>query len=121
MSRDPGIDTLLELDGWIADQGDGYWIKINAWRVEASPEVPHGIRYSLTLHDRYGTRLLGYDNAHAPPRPKKYKYAGRVFPYDHKHSHAKDKGTPYEFENAERLLVDFFDDVDGVLRKLRSG
>jgi hypothetical protein len=31
--------------------------------VEPDEHVPHGIRYALTLHDRYGTRLLGYDNA----------------------------------------------------------
>ncbi len=51
MDRDPGIETLLDLHGQIIDQGKGYWVKIEAWRVEATHETPHGIRYSLTLHE----------------------------------------------------------------------
>jgi len=65
MKRDPAIDSLLDLHGSILDQGDGYWIKIDAWLVDVSKDIPHGIRYSLTLHEPYGKRLLGYDNAHA--------------------------------------------------------
>jgi hypothetical protein len=61
--------------------------------------VPHGIRYALTLHDRYGTRLLGFDNAHAVKPPKRRRYAGRWLAYDHRHRHARDKGVPYEFTN----------------------
>ena len=45
----------------ILDQGDGYWIKFEAWRVDVSDSIPHGIRYSLTLHEPYGKRILGYD------------------------------------------------------------
>jgi hypothetical protein len=78
MKGDPAIDTLLDLHGSILDQGGGYWIKIEAWTVEVSNAVPHGIRYSLTLHEPYGKRLLGYDNAHAIKPPKKFKYAGRI-------------------------------------------
>jgi hypothetical protein len=44
MREDPGIETLLELHGQIIDQGDGYWVKIEAWRVDATAEIPHGIR-----------------------------------------------------------------------------
>lgn len=119
MRRDIGLETLLDLDGWIADQGNGYWIKVEAWRVDVTPEVPHGIRYSLTLHDPYGTRILGYDNAHAVKRPKKFKYAGRILAYDHKHRHSKDKGIPYEFKDADQLLKDFFEDVDRVLQEVK--
>lgn len=52
MHRDTGLDTLLEMDGYILDQGEGYWIKIEA-KLLAKPttERPHGISYSLTLHD----------------------------------------------------------------------
>lgn len=50
MARDPSLETLLELDGSILDQGDGYWIKLEASRTEVSDAVPHGIKYSLTLH-----------------------------------------------------------------------
>jgi hypothetical protein len=58
------------LNGGIYDQGNGYWIKIEARCIETSEHVPHGIRYALTLHDRYGTRLLGFDDAHAIKPPK---------------------------------------------------
>jgi len=120
MERDAAIDALLDLNGSILDQGDGYWIKLEAWRVEASDKIPHGIRYSLTLHEPYGNRILGYDNAHAVKLPKKFKYAGRILAFDHKHRHASDKGAPYEFKNAQQLLEDFFADVDRVLQEVNK-
>ncbi|WP_065089705.1 toxin-antitoxin system TumE family protein [Acidihalobacter prosperus] len=120
MRTDHGIDTLLDLDGQIIDQGRGYWIKFEVWRVEVSPAVPHGIRYSLTLHEPYGTRILGYDNAHAVKPPKKFKYAGRILAHDHKHRHVSDKGVSYEFQDAAQLLADFFADVDRVLKEVES-
>ncbi|MCA0242212.1 MAG: hypothetical protein LCI02_15275 [Proteobacteria bacterium] len=42
MKRDVGIDTLLELNESILDQGNGYWIKLEAWRVGVSEQIPHG-------------------------------------------------------------------------------
>jgi len=59
-----------------------------------SQHAHHGIRCSLTLHDRYGARVLGYDNAHAVRPPKKIKFAGQRLPYDHRHRTASDKGAP---------------------------
>jgi hypothetical protein len=115
MREDPGIVTLLDLHGQIIDQGDGFWIKVEAWQVQATRHIPHGIRYSLTLHEPYGGRILGYDNAHAIKPPKKFKFAGLRMPYDHKHRHASDKGVPYEFKDAHQLLADFFVEVDRVL------
>ena len=53
MRDDHGITTLLGLHDQIIDQGDGYWIKIEAWVVSVSVDRPHGIRYSLTLHEPY--------------------------------------------------------------------
>ena len=47
MLPSPGLSTLLDLDGNILDQGDGYWVKIDAHTVEPTAEIPHGIRYSL--------------------------------------------------------------------------
>jgi hypothetical protein len=47
MSTNVGLETLLDLAGSIIDQGSGYWIKIDAWVVEATDEVPHGIRYTF--------------------------------------------------------------------------
>lgn len=120
MHKESGIDTLLELDQQILDQGNGYWIKIEARRVTSTKEIPHGIRYSLTLHEPYGKRILGYDNAHAVKPPKKFKFAGQRLPYDHKHRHISDQGVPYEFQNAYQLLIDFFAEVDRVLEELRK-
>lgn len=120
MKNDPAITTLLDLHGSILDQGDGYWIKIEAWLVEISDEVPHGIRYALTLHEPFGRRILGYDNAHAIKPPKKFKYAGRILAYDHKHRHASDRGLPYEFKDTQQLLTDFFSDVDRVLQEVKK-
>ena len=120
MHDDSGIVNLLDLDDLILDQGDGYWIKIEAKRVIICDDIPHGIRYSLTLHEPYGKRILGYDNAHSIKLPKKFKYAGQRLPYDHKHRHISDKGVPYEFQSAHQLLQDFFEEVDRVLKEIRQ-
>lgn len=119
-NRNAGIASLLELHDQILDQGDGYWIKIEAWQVAVTEEIPHGIRYSLSLHEPYGKRILGYDNAHATKLPKKFRYAGIRLPYDHKHRHASDNGVPYEFRDAYQLLADFFSEVDRVLREIKA-
>ncbi len=54
-----GLETLLLLNGEIYDQDAGHCIKIEARQTAATEHRPHGIRYSLTLHDRYGIRLPG--------------------------------------------------------------
>ena len=36
MRDELGVETLLDLNEQIIDQENGYWIKIAAWRVEAS-------------------------------------------------------------------------------------
>lgn len=118
MQTDQGIETLLELDGSIVQQEHGCWAEIHAWRIPPTNAVPHGIRYALTLHAQNGNRIMGYDNAHAVKPPGKYKYAGQVFPYDHKHRHTADKGILYEFKDAYQLLKDFFADVDRILKEM---
>jgi len=118
--KDVGLDTLLLLNGEIYDQGNGYWVKIEAWQVESSAHIPHGVRYALTLHDRYGTRLMGFDNAHAVKPPKRNGFTGSRLTYDHRHRHSRDRGVPYEFVSPDQLLRDFFDEVDRVLKELQS-
>lgn len=117
--RDPALDTLLDLHGSILDQGDGYWIKIEAWQVDVADSWPHGIRYSLTLHEPHGGRILGYDNAHALKPSRGFRHAGVVRPYDHRHRYSADRAVPYEFKSAQQLLEDFFTDVDDVLSKVK--
>ena len=41
MNTDFGIETLLDLHEEAFDQGDGYWVKIEAWRVLPTPAIPH--------------------------------------------------------------------------------
>lgn len=65
MKPDIGLEVLLSLDGAGYTEENGYWYKIEVSRVDASKERPHGIRYSLTFHDNYNQRILGFDNAHA--------------------------------------------------------
>lgn len=77
------------------------------------PVLPHAAR-------QLGTTVLGYDNAHAIPHPKKFKFAGRRLPYDHRHRTSKDKGVPYEFESPQRLLEDFFAEVDRVIKEAQQ-
>ena len=119
-SPDIGLDALLDLDGSILEQEGGYWIKIEVRRVPMSVHAPHGIRYSLTLHDKNGARVLGYDNAHAVKPPKKFKFVGQRLPYDHRHRTSSDKGVPYPFESAYRLLEDFFAEVDRVIKEAQQ-
>lgn len=44
-NRDPGLDTLLDLDGdtYFVDEA-GHWVKFEVRTVEVTPERPHGIR-----------------------------------------------------------------------------
>ena len=64
--RDHSLELLIDLDGLNFIQAGGYWIKYEVSAVEKTPERPHGIKYSLTLHDPQGERIFGIDNAHRP-------------------------------------------------------
>ena len=112
-----GKNVLLDLHGQILDQEDGYWIKIEAWEVMMSKTIPHGIRYSLTLHNPKGVRILGYDNAHSV---KTAGYTNRKLPYYHRHRCASDLGIRYPFKDAYQLLKDFFEDVDRALALVKE-
>lgn len=75
--EDETLSTLLDPDGEIFPMDNGYWTKFEAWRVDPEPHIPHGIRYSLSLHDRCNRRILGFDNAHAIRPAKKATPPGR--------------------------------------------
>lgn len=104
------LETLLDLDGEIFMMDAGYWVKFEAKRVSPSPPIPHGIRYSLTLHDRNNVRVLGFDNAHAIKPKGRKRFLGRKVTLDHKHH--LEKVATYEFESASQLLNDFWAAVD---------
>jgi hypothetical protein len=79
--RDSTLDVLLDFDGQIlvVDPRGGHWIRFVVTPVPVSPEKPHGIDYSLTLHGPKGERLVGFDNAHPVGRQK------RGEPQDYRH------------------------------------
>ncbi len=87
-------------------------------KVNPTPEIPHGIRYNLTLHNNYNRRIMGFDNAHAIKTRKSRGYKGRIITYDHIQQTPIDKGTPYEFTSAEQLLHDFLQRVNNILNNL---
>jgi len=83
--RDPSLDALLDLDGEVMVVGDGpYWTKFVVKRVPASQERPHGLHYSLMLHNEQGDRLLGFDNAN-PVREGSGPGARDSIEHDHRH------------------------------------
>jgi len=48
---DHGLDTLLLLDGETFVVEGAFWVKFVIKQVPSSPERPHGLECSLTLHD----------------------------------------------------------------------
>ena len=110
--RDRSLDTLLDLHGqvFVVDLDGKYWVK----RVDPTPERPHGLSYSLTLHTESGERLVGFDNAHSvqPAAGPAGKSRRR-----HDHKHRLRTVRPYDYEDAATLLADFWAEVDAVLKQ----
>jgi Family of unknown function (DUF6516) len=120
--REPeyALEFLLAFDGRIHHLDEGYWLKFEIKRVNATRQRPHGLSYSFTLHAPDGKRLIGFDNAHAVSatgsRFKKRPHTG-----DHWHRAEHDRGQPYEFKDVETLIDDFFDAVERVLQERGIG
>jgi hypothetical protein len=109
-----GLEFLLAFDGRIHHLEEGYWLKFEIKRVEASKARPHGLVYSFTLHAPDGMRLVGFDNAHGvPARGSLSKPALKAS--DHWHRTEHDPGRRYAFTDAETLIDDLFDEVERVL------
>jgi len=119
MKRDFGLDALLNMDGFEYHYPNGYWYRVEARLVKVDVPLPHGIRYTLTLHDRYGKRIFGIDNKHLP-KTKRKGYHGRIIVHDHIHSNENDKGSPYTFVNAEKLLTDFWTHIDNIMSEIED-
>jgi len=114
--HDLGTETFLDLDGQILviDSKGEYCVRYSVQRVERSPERPHGLNYSLTLHGPDGRRLIGFDNAHAV-RQSRGPGGKRGRSADHKHR--MDEIRPYRFQDAPTLLTDFWAEVDAYLKE----
>lgn len=118
MKPNESLIYLLELDGvrYVIDDSLGLWVKFEVKRVPISSRK-QGIKYSLSLHDRYNKRMMGFDNAH------EIKYGGKqnVAPlktFDHWHFDENDKGRLYQYKNAEKLMEDFWIEVDKKINRL---
>jgi Family of unknown function (DUF6516) len=113
--QDHTLENLHDLDGdiYVIDESAGYWVKFAVKRVTPGPERPHGVEYSLTMHDSDNRRLVGFDNAHPVPGTKRLRRdVARA--YDHWHRMGIVK--PYPYENAAKLVADFWKAVDEVLK-----
>ena len=112
---DHGLELLLDLDGVKFELERGFWVKFEVRQLTRAREIPHGIRYSLTLHDRTNRRVLGYDNAHAVmTRHRKRKTSIRD------HRHYGQLVEIYHYRTADKLLEDFYIDVNLILNKERD-
>jgi len=121
MHKDDSLENLLDLNGerYVVDERLGLWVKFEARKIVPDQDRPHGVRYSLTLHDRHNSRMMGFDNAHV------IKFGGKnnVAPkktYDHWHRDETDEGRPYHYKNAGKLLEDFWKKVEEVLNRLEE-
>jgi len=116
LGQDRGADALLDLDGqvFVVDPKGEYWVRFVVRRVEPSPERPHGLNYSLTLHGPDGRRLVGFDNAH-PVRKSRRPGGASKGAYDHRHR--MDRVRPYRFRDAVTLIEDFWAEVDRFLKE----
>jgi len=74
-----GLEYLLDLDKETYEVGGGWWVTIRAVNVAPTKERPHGLQYSITLHNPRAERILGYDNAHPLPVRGRRARATRVF------------------------------------------
>lgn len=114
MSDDHALEFLLAFDGRVHHLEEGYWIKFAIKRIAATTSRPHGLSYSFTLHAPDGTRLVGFDNAHAVAEVGS-RFKRRPAASDHWHRTEDDPGKPYAFKDADTLLQDFFGEVRRVL------
>lgn len=110
------LEFLLDFDARRHWYQGGYSVKFEIRRVKATRDRPHGLRYSLTLHSPDGRRIVGFDNAHAlPPKRSRSRAKRRAAVADHWHRTHADPGRPYPFTSAEKLIDDFFNEVERVL------
>jgi hypothetical protein len=115
-NRDASLDTLLLLDGetFVADVEGRYWVKFSVKKVPQSIERPHGLVYSMTLHNEDGERLLGFDNAH-PVRETAGPGARTRVEFDHQHR--GERVRFYTYTDAAALLAAFWAAVEDILRE----
>ena len=89
-------------------------MKILARRVPRDPVRPHGVRYTLTLHEPGGQRVFGIDNAHS------VRIGGGPASRSstsHDHVHHGEVVRPYVYCDAETLMDDFWLRIAAILKE----
>jgi hypothetical protein len=115
-NEDLAVEYFLELDGTVhfVDEKCKYRVEIKAKRTDVTPERPHGLSYSLTLHNEKHERILGFDNAH--PVPANKGPSGKKHKFDdHKHRYGRTR--IYKFEDTNKLLSDFYASVEQIMKE----
>ncbi len=107
------LELLLNLDGAAYEMVPGVVVEFAVRRTKVTPQRPHRISYALVLRPEMGDRpWVRFDNAHAVRRRSKGR---KRIVYDHWHRTTRDKGRPYEFTTALKLLDDFWREVKRTL------
>ncbi len=121
VQEDKTIENLLDLDGirYVIDEKLGLWVKFEAKKVSVTTDRPHGIKYSLTLHDRSNKRIMGFDNSHAIEYSGKKNVTSKRT-HDHWHRDGSDGGRPYEYVSAVKLIKDFWKEVSKRQKQLEE-
>ena len=103
----PGVNPSL----WFVGDDGPEWVVVRAVRYpESEARLPGNIA-ELRAH---------FNKLEHPGHFASVGVASVDDPFDHKHRHVADKGVPYEFKDANQLLQDFFNEVDAVLKEVRS-
>lgn len=100
------LANLVDMAG-VLPMSNGWQVVIRAEWKDITPERPHGLSYALILQTARGSRLLGFDNSHAPDGAPP-----TGVPWDHEHRAGQIAKRPaYTFVSASQTLTDFFDRV----------
>jgi hypothetical protein len=115
--EDYSLENLLELNGEriVIDESLGLWVKFEVIRTKSRAQ---GIKYSLTLHNN-NKRILGFDNSHEIEYGAK-KGVSPKRTFDHMHYDENDRGRPYNYTTAGKLLEDFWKEVDKRIEALKE-
>jgi Family of unknown function (DUF6516) len=110
------LELLLELDGARFEMAAGVIVEFSVRRVEATPQRPQGISYSLVMRPASGgPPWVRFDNSHRVRNPRGYRRSQVA--YDHWHRTPYDRGSPYNFTTALRLLDNFWREVKRTLNE----
>ena len=80
-------------------ESNGDIVEMKIWKIPDSRRTPSGLKYSL-VYIREGKRIIGYDNAEGKGH----------------HRHYKNKEWVYDFRDVDKLIKDFYGDVEKVRR-----